>query len=787
MNQATPAPHGQGGLNLTPSDIYFILFRHKTKIVLFAILGITVGAFIYKTWPKEYQSNAQLLVRYVTEKRDVVDTDQNTRVTSAGGRGTEFILDAEIAILTSLDLAQEVAKEVGPELIVPETPEGRESFRHDIATSIVSSGIKASVNGNVISVQYVNKDRNLTQRILETLLETYVEKHVQVHRGTGSAFELLLTQQTDQLKTKLAQTENELLKALNKAGVHDIEEAKKTLASEIARIQQTILETQVELAESESTLQNLREPFEEIPDRANGSEAEPVVNKNGSLSDAVEQYEATRTALEIQKSRERELLMSYTEANSLVKGVRDQIKDSEAKLKRIEAEYPAVNQSSIVIAPGGSKSGLSHSELRQAENIRAKALRAKLDIMANQLTQLGERVNRIKSVEITINELKRRKELEEANYHNFLSSLERSRLEDALSAGKISNISIIQSPSNVSLAISEKVKFSGMATVGIIAIGIAWAFLVELFLDRTIKRPIEIQRDVGIPLFMTIPDSEGKAFRKLTGKSSLRNKQIYGKLKASKAKTKSAYSPKSSTLQAAAKSNPKYYGVSSELNGHSEEITPWDANHPLNNYFEALRDKVIGYFESKNLQHKPKLIGLTGLGEDPGVSTVASGVASSLSKTEGGNVLLVDMTLGKESAHQFYKGEEVSSLEEALLEPAKAQLKDNLYVVAEGSNGYKLPSLLPSRFNSIIPKLKASDFDYIVFDMPAVSPISSTPRLASFMDVMLMVIESEKTDKEVVKQAAELLSDSKAHLGAVLNKTKSYVPKQLEQDFIGLS
>jgi len=786
MNQATPAPHGQGGLNLTPSDIYFILFRHKIKIILFAILGLTAGATVYKLWPEKFQSNAQLLVRYVTEKRDVVDSDENTRVTSASGYGSEHILQTEIAILTSLDLARTVADRIGPEVIVPDYTDEIKIPIENLSTLKIAEGIRAGSKGNVISIQYVNDDPTLTQNILQTLIDTYVEKHVQVHRGTGGAFEDLLIQQTDQLKAKLAQTENELLKALNKAGVHDIHEAKLTLASEMARIQQAILETQVELAESESTLGDLKTPLAGGPE-STSSDADSSTIVNGSLAEAVEQYEATRTALEIQRSRERELLMSYTEANSLVKGVRAQIKASEERLQKIEAQHPAVNQASAVVSTVGDPSGVSRADLLQAQSIRAKALHAKLDILNNQLVQLEERSNRIKEVEITVNELERRKTLEETNYHNFLSSLERSRLEEALSSGKISNISVIQSPSNVTQALTEKLKFAGVATVGLAALGIAWAFLYELFIDRTIKRPVEIQRDVGLPLFMTIPDTKGKAFKKLTKSSSIGKKQLFGKGKAAEAKRNKGYTPKSSTLQAAAKSNPEYYGASGSNENGGGEITPWDANHPLHNYFEALRDKVISYFESKNLQHKPKLIGLTGLGEDPGVSTVASGIASSLSKTEGGNVLLVDMTLGKESAHQFYKGEEVSNLEEALLEPKKAKLQENLYVVAEGSNGYKLPSLLPSRFNSIIPKLKASDFDYIVFDMPAVSPISSTPRLASFMDVMLMVIESENTDREVVKQAAELLSESKAHLGAVLNKTKSYVPKQLEQDFIGLS
>ena len=53
-----------------------------------------------------------------------------------------------------------------------------------------------------------------------------------------------------------------------------------------------------------------------------------------------------------------------------------------------------------------------------------------------------------------------------------------------------------------------------------------------------------------------------------------------------------------------------------------------------------------------------------------------------------------------------------------------------------------------------MPKLKASDYDYIIFDMPPVSQTSVTARLAGLMDMVLLVIESEKTDRDVVQQAS---------------------------------
>jgi Mrp family chromosome partitioning ATPase len=69
--------------------------------------------------------------------------------------------------------------------------------------------------------------------------------------------------------------------------------------------------------------------------------------------------------------------------------------------------------------------------------------------------------------------------------------------------------------------------------------------------------------------------------------------------------------------------------------------------------------------------------------------------------------------------------------------------------------------------------------------MPPVSQTSLTSRLGRFMDMVLLVVESEKTGIEVVQQANTWLAESGATVGAVLNKTRQYVPERLHQEFLG--
>jgi hypothetical protein len=67
--------------------------------------------------------------------------------------------------------------------------------------------------------------------------------------------------------------------------------------------------------------------------------------------------------------------------------------------------------------------------------------------------------------------------------------------------------------------------------------------------------------------------------------------------------------------------------------------------------------------------------------------------------------------------------------------------------------------------------------------MPPVSQTSITPRLAGFMDMVLVVLESEKTNEDLAKKSGSLLLERNPNVTTILNKTRSYVPNSLEQEF----
>ena len=175
----------------------------------------------------------------------------------------------------------------------------------------------------------------------------------------------------------------------------------------------------------------------------------------------------------------------------------------------------------------------------------------------------------------------------------------------------------------------------------------------------------------------------------------------------------------------------------------------------------------------------------------PASAPSATGLAASLSETGDGNVLLVNISGEQGAAQQFYKGKPGYSLDEALAAKGLASdqqqgalVKANLYTTVEQSGGDMLPANLPKKIATLMPKLKASEYDYIIFDMPPVNQTSVTARLSGLMDMVLLVIESEKTNQDVVKRVNQLLAESKATVSTVLNKTRNYVPARLHQEYL---
>ena len=176
----------------------------------------------------------------------------------------------------------------------------------------------------------------------------------------------------------------------------------------------------------------------------------------------------------------------------------------------MEGKFPGISAvAPAATTPSGHESGVG------AERTRLAGIEAKAEVLKLRLGSLHERVGQLSELAPQIAQLERKKELEEVNYKYFGVSLEKARIDEALDPSKMPNISVVQKPSPAVWDVKARDRIVlGLACGGLV-LGLVLAGFIELVLDRTIKRPLELETSLRIPLLLSIPNVARNGHRRL--------------------------------------------------------------------------------------------------------------------------------------------------------------------------------------------------------------------------------------------------------------------------------
>src|SRR5205823_14136920 len=419
-------------------------------------------------------------------------------------------------------------------------------------------------------------------------------------------------------------------------------------------------------------------------------------------------YQALVTNLTKLRETQLEMSAKYTPENVMIKMNQAHITDLENQKRNLEKKFPEL----ATLRTAGASGQL---DIR-IERARLAGMKSKLDDLRRQKIELQDRVKQLADIGPQINSLERNKEMEEQNYKYYSGTLQKARIAEPLDPSKMPNISAIQRPSPPGKVTKTRNKIALGFAGGGLALGLGFALLFELVFNHSYKRRSEVELQLRSPVMLSIPYQGTNGRRRLPWKIGQR-----------------------ASKETPDKSKPN--------------LAPWEIDHFIRPYSEAIRDRLGLYFELHGVTHKPKLVGVTGFGEGSGTSTLAAGVAAALSETGEGKVLLVDVNATNGEVHPFFAGRPAAALATAIKpQAAITSAADNLYLATVTQSSNKSTHLGLKKFFAMVPNLKASDFDYIIFDMPPISQTSPTIGLAALMDKVLVVVEAEKTHRDVVKR-----------------------------------
>lgn len=738
----------KGGFDV--QDVVYVLFRHKWMILLLSALGFGLAAALFLNQEPIYTSQSKLWVEsvFVRGSDDPYQTQGNP-----GAGPMDSKIRTEIEILMSLDLAKKVAENIGVEVLLPEA--GGNASVSDAAGKILAKlEVGVGQSNNVLRVVYGNRDPALAKVVLKELMDRYLESHLDIH-GSGAAFDMV-EKQTEEVFQRLKETEKQLNTLRTESGILSLADAISALSSQRAKTHEDLMNARASFAEQQANIESLEKSSgardEAEPDKVpnDGKEAKP--KGDAPPQQAITEYRTVMELLAFLQKRDLELRIKFKSGNRLLTINQEQLGTYEARRKALVAKYPdlAVMAEAVESDPGNPK--LSWI----AEKARLAAISAKIEVFENHLKEIGQLFTQQYTIGAQIEEMERRKQMEDIEYRTLATKLKNAKLEKTLDPSRMQNIRVIEHPTEPIRTFDEKVQkvVLGLAGGGM-ALGVGLAFLIELLLDRRIKRPIEIQTRLQLPLLLSIP--------------FIRKKERGG------------------MLLARDEDQPRI-GMGEELTIPQSEFEELGFETPARKmghfilpYSETIRDRIIFNFEVNNVTHKPKLVAVTGLSEGAGASTIAAGLAKSFSEIPGMKVLLVDLSSYHPEDNPLFGEIPRHTLNGALHLARNTQFKDNpqsLYYASATArrDDSGLTTFSPVHLYELMPNLQASQYDYIVFDMPPIDQTSRTLTMAGLMDKVLLVLDAEHTSRDGLLWGYSELVKGRADVSCIFNKSRSVTP-----------
>jgi capsular exopolysaccharide synthesis family protein len=483
-------------------DLYYIFFRHKWKVLL-VFLTIVVTTYIGVSLSDNvYRSEAKLLVRLGREAV-TLDPTATTGTIVPVSQSRESQINTELDILRSQEIAEKVVDSMGLEAFLP--PGERQQKRSllewlGLATPLSGrDAVVLSVKNNleveiqkaswIVSLSYESKDKEKAQQVLSKFIDCYLEKHIDVHRTLGS-FQFF-TQESNNMRDRLAKTENQLWDLMNQTGVSSLEEQKRVFLGRIGTLQADLDSAEVELAASRAKAQELQKNLSGTPDLV-------VTGATVGLPNAA--ADTMRARLYELQLLEQDLTSKFEPESRQVQDVRRQIAAAQALLDQ-------ENQARSTLTKGMNTTYQEIQSAMLSEQANVSWLQAKVNELKSKLELAKGELNTLNDNSIKITSLTREVGIQEDNYRKYSENLEQARIDDALETGKISNINVVQSATLPIRPVRPNRLLNIMLglLIGIVG-GIVIAFVSE-YLDHSIKTPDEVEQKLQLPAIACIPRS----------------------------------------------------------------------------------------------------------------------------------------------------------------------------------------------------------------------------------------------------------------------------------------
>lgn len=517
------SPHSPGASFF---DLARAVSRHQKLAVGVFAASVLVTLMAMWLWPRNYRSESKLYIRLGRESASLDPTAMIGRPAQGQSlpAGRENEINSVTEILLSRVLLEQVVDAVGPEAILdgtdpvvpsvgqilnaapvpadsgasgarrtaslaPEADWPRSLNDRDQAIIKLQKmiDVQAVKKSDVVRVTCEGRSPLLAKAIVGRLVDLYLAEHLRLNRTSGA--QEFLERQTAQMRETLTSTEEELRTLKDQTGFSSPAVQRELIVARAGRLEDELFTAAAELASAEAEVRLLSEKL------AGRSKTTTTALTVGIPNHGVELMRKDLYALQM---AEQELSSKFTDAHFAVHQARE--RSAEAK-KVLQAEEESHDQ--LTSGPDVVYDQIQLALVKQEPLLLS--LRAKADVLRSQIAEVRESTKKFNADELRIARLTRDLERQETNYEAYAQHVEQTRIDQALEAGRISSINIIQpatfepKPSSPRLLV--------ILCLGLL-IGLIGAVGVPLAvdsLDLPLKHSQDIDNLLGVPLLASIP------------------------------------------------------------------------------------------------------------------------------------------------------------------------------------------------------------------------------------------------------------------------------------------
>jgi polysaccharide chain length determinant protein (PEP-CTERM system associated) len=732
--------------------------RRKWLIVIFVLLGIVVGGGLAWIKTDVYRSSTVIIVeQQKNRERYVSSVGGNTVPESVLTVNRQVLSRTNLQkVIDEFHLSDDIVKSRGYEPVI-------ESLRKNI--TIESKGRGGQIEALIVSFAHHNP---LTaMKVTSKFASQYIEKNIQPREPffeetpEGLEQELIVAQQA-------VEEQEDLLLEYKRRFLGELPGQLETnlrtldrLQLEKIRIQETLHGLHSRIALVRKSIINYEADPSLFQGHTNGKGADPAVIHLSLLKQTLEKMTSA----------------SNQDSPGII-FLKHQIEklEGEAARRATQSHKPEKANSEPYLA-----------ELRnEQEDLKTQIanLKSTLKKTSASMTIFDRRIQRTPKHEQELLALERKYELGKENYHHLHQKRINARISENLEKRQKEDQFRILDPANLPVKPEgwprTFIALGGLT--GSVGLGFGLAILLE-YLYPTFRRSVDVELSLGFPLLATIPRFQmayDKPMKMLSGEVDSHVK-IHGKANGAvrgdyvdvqgKGKGKSVFHGRSFTS----------ISFPSQLN----LVSKWRPQSIVAEQFRvaATRLDLLGDRPMGNVA----LVSSAMKGE--GKTSTAANLAYTLARDLDEPTLVIDCDYKCPNLHNVlvlrpYPGVADYLAGQASLESCFQQYPElPLWCLSVGDVEANPVTLSKLHYLSTLIESVRSRYRFIILDGPPILPLADINILSGLADILLMVVRSGTTPKDVVQKATEMLYTSNTTRIILTDAWSHGVPNYVGHDY----